>query len=712
MATPTLASTPTSAQVLLEGWAEKQGKIRKQFRRRFWQLKGDGQFVYYVDPQIQRSRGVITIADPDIQILAGQQLQLHSEEPAWAGHWRKSTTTTWGQRLAIRTPRRCYFLGFETAGQCSLWADKLREAVAFFNRTGITAREAHRRSQLPGFLTDVARAEFLSRQYHEVIVIGAGVAGLAAAWHLRNSHRVEDVLVLEASDRAGGRVREIELPSLPGETFDAGASWIHGTVGNPIADLANSINMEKVVSTEGLQQQDVSLALFDQGEAIEPEDLQRAHACHKAVMEGLEEDIEGLVEAFEDRGEELPPDQPMSEAYARELHKRRYYKKADDRQKRLLGYLRSRDEEFNAAPFSTLSYNHFLEDEDPPGPQYVTRRMCDLIDHMLETVNVAYETEVVKVTHSFQDGHQVSFSSHASMSVPLEDAVYQVTTANGARYYARTVVVAVPLPVLQQERIEFVPPLPAKKQESIQRIGFGTLDKVFLHFERPFWDEDPVPEHARDCEYIASVDVANAADLHLCLGKAKQRLFTLHIPQSMPLHFLNYHRWFKLPVLTAMIYGEMAERLEGVSEKELEERLVGSLRRMYPTVAPELLQPKSVVATRWHRSPIQGSFSVMRLGASGQDMDNYAEPLLDDANSGGLFFAGEATDKDHYATVHGAFRSGRSAAERVVAAILHTTVNAAKEPLINDVFAIEKQIALDHTKLEEAAKQRSSLEAS
>ena len=37
----------------------------------------------------------------------------------------------------------------------------------------------------------------------EVIIVGGGIAGLAAAWRLR--HR--DVLLLEAGDRLGGRIR-------------------------------------------------------------------------------------------------------------------------------------------------------------------------------------------------------------------------------------------------------------------------------------------------------------------------------------------------------------------------------------------------------------------------------------------------------------------------------------------------------------------------
>ena len=67
-----------------------------------------------------------------------------------------------------------------------------------------------------------------------VLVIGAGMAGLGAARTLADGGA--RVTVIEARDRLGGRTHTSHLwPDLP---VDMGASWIHGTKGNPVTDLA------------------------------------------------------------------------------------------------------------------------------------------------------------------------------------------------------------------------------------------------------------------------------------------------------------------------------------------------------------------------------------------------------------------------------------------------------------------------------------------
>ena len=64
----------------------------------------------------------------------------------------------------------------------------------------------------------------------DCVVIGAGVAGLAAARKLHAAHR--RVVVLEARDRIGGRIWTDR--SSPDAPVELGAQWIHGIKGNPL----------------------------------------------------------------------------------------------------------------------------------------------------------------------------------------------------------------------------------------------------------------------------------------------------------------------------------------------------------------------------------------------------------------------------------------------------------------------------------------------
>lgn len=70
-----------------------------------------------------------------------------------------------------------------------------------------------------------------------VVVVGAGVAGLSAARHLRQ-HGVP-VTLLEASDRIGGRAFTLRPAVLRHAEFDHGASWLHAAERNPLVALAD-----------------------------------------------------------------------------------------------------------------------------------------------------------------------------------------------------------------------------------------------------------------------------------------------------------------------------------------------------------------------------------------------------------------------------------------------------------------------------------------
>ena len=73
---------------------------------------------------------------------------------------------------------------------------------------------------------------------HDAVVIGAGVAGLAAAATLRAAGR--DVVLIEAAPRIGGRAFTSSPQGFHGAWFDHGATWLHAAERNPLADIARA----------------------------------------------------------------------------------------------------------------------------------------------------------------------------------------------------------------------------------------------------------------------------------------------------------------------------------------------------------------------------------------------------------------------------------------------------------------------------------------
>jgi len=78
---------------------------------------------------------------------------------------------------------------------------------------------------------------------------------------------------------------------------------------------------------------------------------------------------------------------------------------------------------------------------------------------------------------------------HPVSEVVRTESGIRVTTEE-AEFRGGAVVITVPLGVLQAGTIRFDPALPTVKSTAIQTLGMGTMDKVVLHFEEPFWDPD------------------------------------------------------------------------------------------------------------------------------------------------------------------------------------------------------------------------------
>lgn len=75
----------------------------------------------------------------------------------------------------------------------------------------------------------------------DVVVVGAGAAGIAAARHLLRKRPDLSVAVLEASSRVGGRALSVRPDALAGQSVDLGCGWFHGSRDNEWLRIARAM---------------------------------------------------------------------------------------------------------------------------------------------------------------------------------------------------------------------------------------------------------------------------------------------------------------------------------------------------------------------------------------------------------------------------------------------------------------------------------------
>jgi N1-acetylpolyamine oxidase len=87
--------------------------------------------------------------------------------------------------------------------------------------------------------------------------------------------------------------------------------------------------------------------------------------------------------------------------------------------------------------------------------------------------------------------NQVRYNKPASCVVwsPVVPNAPRILTkcADGEEIPSDFVIVTLPLGFLKNNPNFFIPELPLEKREAVERIGFGSINKVFLEFAKPFW---------------------------------------------------------------------------------------------------------------------------------------------------------------------------------------------------------------------------------
>jgi len=442
----------------------------------------------------------------------------------------------------------------------------------------------------------------------DVVVIGAGVAGLAAAVQLGGAGL--SVSILEARDRIGGRIftqRELGLET----PVELGAEFIHGKPAE-IWDLLTQSNVsisevegDNWCSTNGVP---CPCGFFDLVDKI----------LKKMDGSGADESFQDFL----DRCWRNPTGDP----------------KLEEARQRALAYVTG----FNAADPGLVGAHWLVQgmraEEQIEGDRAFRAAggyasLVELFEQAANLAGVAINTGAVVEAVRWKAGFAEVAGQRAGVPFVIS---------------APRVLVTLPLAVLQATpgqlgAVEFSPALPQQKLEALHKLEMGKVIRVVFRFRRRFWDE------------------LSPADAH---GKTLSRMSFLFSDDDW------FPTWWttmpdRPPAITAWAPFRAAERLSGKDRAFVIQQGLRSLGRILG-LSLRILKTEFEAAYfhDWQSDPFsRGAYSYGKVGSDG------AAQALGKPAANTLFFAGEATDTSgNTGTVHGAIASGRRAAMEILSA--------------------------------------------
>jgi monoamine oxidase len=388
----------------------------------------------------------------------------------------------------------------------------------------------------------------------KVIVVGAGASGLGAArWLVDNDiHNRLEVVVLEARDRIGGRVHTAKDHA--GEAnkdalglFDLGASWIHDhSEKNPISMMAKTLSSH-IVYTDFKN----SLAVDGTGKKIPDAVLLR----HWNNFVDTIEDVAGTARK-----------QPAITTHDKSLERLMMERFGEQWNQPLCQGIAA---EYDFI-FGTSLYNcsatecidaDWLKHEEELDFLLPSKGYGSILDSLVSgeaTMNPKMSRppeEAAALDRAASKPLLVLTSNDVTSIVQTQSGDYMVTADNKitsipAQMNADAVIVTVPLGVLKSKSIAFSPELSARKQQAIDRIGFGNVVKVIMEFPKIFW--------ATHAQFLHIFDEANCNSTE----HGRQRRGCLN-------YFLNGYVVAKKKILVGYGLGDGADYIENVRTVKL-----------------------------------------------------------------------------------------------------------------------------------------------
>ncbi|XP_034473337.1 protein anon-37Cs [Drosophila innubila] len=469
-----------------------------------------------------------------------------------------------------------------------------------------------------------------AKQKVRIVVIGAGIAGLSAAQHLL-SHGFQRTLVLEATERYGGRVNSQKF----GDTFcELGAKWVNidGSHDSMYELLRNAEGL-----TKRLKQPTRVRYVHPEGQGdqikVPPRMVELIDTLFRQLCRGFKvrdkvknggdlQSLDNVMSYFQSESEKLIGTsfkEPAEQLMARDI-------------------FQSLFKDFSSILGCCLEYVNIQHVTTCPlkqetNPIYVPTGLDNIVEELTNDLDVG----------QLQIGKPVGQIQWKTLSEPQS-----VGCLDGSLYQADHIICTLPLGVLKTfSSILFKPTLPLEKLQAIQNLGFGNPVKIYLSYKRPInrW----LKSNLRPLGSLLQPS-------DLSSGCNPQRSWTQRVVEISQLPTSQH-------VLEIRVGGGYYDEIEKLPDATLLEQITTLLRQCLSN--SKVPYPQAMLRSNWNSSACYlGGRPYFSVNSSARDVQSLAAPLGHVVPT--LLFAGDATALQGFGTIDGARFSGIREAQRII----------------------------------------------